>query len=49
MNRELAHSISKRARLGEGRPTKRTPEVVAKIPSRLIEMRNKSVAFDAAD
>ena len=31
MNRELAHSISKRARLGEGRPTKRTPEVVAKI------------------
>ena len=31
MNREPAHSISKRGRLGEGRPTKRTPEVVAKI------------------
>jgi hypothetical protein len=31
MNREPAHSISKRVRLGEGRPTKRTPEVVAKI------------------
>ena len=30
--REPAHSsISKRGRLGEGRPTKRTPEVVAKI------------------
>ena len=32
MKREPAHSISKRGRLGEGRPTKRTPEVVAKIP-----------------
>jgi hypothetical protein len=31
MNGEAAHSISKRGRLGEGRPTKRTPEVVAKI------------------
>src|SRR4029453_15533023 len=31
MNREPAHSISKRVKLGEGRPTKRTPEVVAKI------------------
>ena len=31
MNREPAHSISKRGRAGEGRPTKRTPEVVAKI------------------
>ena len=31
MNREPAHSISKRGRVGEGRPTKRTPEVVAKI------------------
>ena len=31
MDREPAHSISKRGRLGEGRPTKRTPEVVAKI------------------
>jgi hypothetical protein len=31
MNSEPAHSISKRGRLGEGRPTKRTPEVVAKI------------------
>ena len=31
MNREPAHSISKRVRLGEGRPTKHTPEVVAKI------------------
>jgi hypothetical protein len=28
---EPAHSISKRGRLGEGQPTKRTPEVVAKI------------------
>jgi hypothetical protein len=25
------HRVSKRGRLGEGRPTKRTPEVVAKI------------------
>jgi hypothetical protein len=31
MNREPAQSISKRGRIGEGRPTKRTPEVVAKI------------------
>ena len=31
MNREPAHSISRRGRVGEGRPTKRTPEVVAKI------------------
>jgi hypothetical protein len=31
MNSEPAHSISKRGRVGEGRPTKRTPEVVAKI------------------
>jgi hypothetical protein len=31
MNREPAHSISKRGRLGEGRPTKRTAEVIAKI------------------
>jgi hypothetical protein len=31
MNREPAHSISKRGRPGEGRPTKRTPEVVARI------------------
>ena len=31
MDRESAHTISKRGRLGEGRPTKRTPEVVAKI------------------
>ena len=31
MNREAAHTISKRGRAGEGRPTKRTPEVVAKI------------------
>ena len=31
MNGEPAHSISKRGRLGEGRPTKRTPEVVARI------------------
>ena len=31
MNREPARSISKRGRFGEGRPTKRTPEVVAKI------------------
>jgi hypothetical protein len=31
MNREPAQSISKRGRVGEGRPTKRTPEVVAKI------------------
>ena len=31
MNREPAHSISKRGRLDEGRPTKRTPEVVTKI------------------
>ena len=31
MDREPAHSISKRGRLGEGRPTKRTPEVVGKI------------------
>ena len=31
MNREPALSISKRGRLGEGRPTKRTPEVVARI------------------
>ena len=26
-----AHRISKRRRVGEGRPSKRTPEVVAKI------------------
>ena len=31
MNREPAQSISKRGRICEGRPTKRTPEVVAKI------------------
>ena len=31
MNREPAQSISKRGRVGEGRPTKRTPEVVARI------------------
>ena len=31
MNSEPAHSISKRGRVGEGRPTKRTPEVVARI------------------
>ena len=31
MNNGAEHSISKRGRLGEGRPTKRTPEVVAKI------------------
>jgi hypothetical protein len=31
MSSEQAHGISKRGRLGEGRPTKRTPEVVAKI------------------
>ena len=31
MNREPAHSISKRGRLGEGRPTKRTTEVVTRI------------------
>ena len=31
MNREPAQSISKRGRIGEGRPTKRTPEVVAEI------------------
>ena len=31
MDTEPAHSISKRGRVGEGRPTKRTPEVVAKI------------------
>ena len=31
MDREPAHSISKRGRHGEGRPTKRTPEVVATI------------------
>ena len=31
MNREPGHSISKRGRVGEGRPNKRTPEVVAKI------------------
>ncbi len=31
MSSEQAHSISKRGRVGEGRPTKRTPEVVAKI------------------
>ena len=31
MNSETAHSISKRGRVGEGEPTKRTPEVVAKI------------------
>ena len=28
---ERAHRVSKRGRVGEGRPTKRTPEVVAKI------------------
>ena len=28
---EREHSISKRGRVGEGRPTKRTPQVVAKI------------------
>ncbi len=31
MNWEPAHSISKRGRVGEGRPSKRTSEVVAKI------------------
>jgi hypothetical protein len=31
MNRKPAHSISRRGRVGAGRPTKRTPEVVAKI------------------
>jgi hypothetical protein len=31
VNPERANSISKRGRAGEGRPTKRTPEVVAKI------------------
>ena len=31
MNSAPAHRISKRGRVGEGRPTKRTPEVVAKI------------------
>ena len=31
MNGKPTHSISKRGRVGEGRPTKRTPEVVAKI------------------
>ena len=31
MDREREHRVSKRGRLGEGRPTKRTPEVVAKI------------------
>jgi hypothetical protein len=29
--KEHTHRMSKRGRLGEGRPTKRTPEVVAKI------------------
>ena len=28
---EREHRVSKRGRVGEGRPTKRTPEVVAKI------------------
>ena len=36
MNREPAHSISKRGRIGEGRPTKRTPEVVAKIAEAVV-------------
>jgi len=31
MNSEPTHSTSKRGRVGEGRPTKRTPEVVARI------------------
>ena len=31
MNGEPAQSVSKRGRVGEGRPTKRTPELVAKI------------------
>ena len=31
MDTEPAHSISKRGRVGEGRPTLYTPEVVAKI------------------
>jgi hypothetical protein len=31
MNMEPAHTISKRGRLGEGRPTKRTPQVATKI------------------
>ena len=31
MNREPAHSISKRETVGQGPPTKRTLEVVAKI------------------
>ena len=31
MNGEPAQSVSKRGRVGEGRPTKRTPQVVAKI------------------
>jgi hypothetical protein len=36
MNREPAHTISKRGRLGEGRPTKRTPEVIAKIAEAIV-------------
>ena len=31
MNKEPERELSKRGRAGEGRPTKRTPEVVAKI------------------
>ena len=31
MNSAPARSISKRGRVGEGRPTKRSPEVIAKI------------------
>jgi hypothetical protein len=30
---EREHRVSKRGRVGEGRPTKRLPEVVAKIAS----------------
>jgi hypothetical protein len=44
MNREPAHSISKRGSLGEGRPTKRTPEVVAKIASGLTHREAGIVA-----
>jgi hypothetical protein len=31
MDNEPEHKVSKRGRVGEGRPTKRTPEVVARI------------------
>ena len=36
MNGEPAQSVSKRGRLGEGRLTKRTPEVVAKIAEAVV-------------